>query len=108
MAMYSFSNVWYLGLAGLASSQLVAHRNPRKVPFPVLGTISYSLYVFHSLIIFPIIRGTILLSNNAWVHHFAWAISIAGSIIASYLAYLLLERPMQRLSKRMRYRELPA
>jgi len=75
----------------------------KKVPDPLmfLGTISYSLYLVHDIIVS---RFEALLQRYT---HFPllvwWVLSLIGCILAAYIYYILIEKPFLKLSKRIKF-----
>ena len=66
-----------------------------------LGTISYSLYLFHPAVFYPMFR--FVASRPAWSEAPLWTYvvaSMAASIACAALSYRLIEAPCNRLARR--------
>lgn len=69
-------------------------------PLQKLGLISYSLYLFHDKITGATFRvGYMLTGRTPATEWLWWAVSIAASIAAATIVYILVERPSIKLSK---------
>jgi peptidoglycan/LPS O-acetylase OafA/YrhL len=65
-------------------------------PVMFIGTLSYSLYLVHDVLLRAVAR--------LWQHSHAWqraVVSLAASIIAAWMIYVLVEKPCARLRKRL-------
>lgn len=73
----------------------------RKYQFPrpllYLGTISYSLYLMHSIVIFAVSN----ITHNRWIDGTCW---IGGSIVLSAITYRLVEKPAMDFGHRVAMR----
>ncbi|AFM02593.1 putative acyltransferase [Bernardetia litoralis DSM 6794] len=70
-----------------------------------LGLISYSIYLIHVPIGGRIINITEVLTENVSLRVTAILIAILVCIIASYIYYLLIEKPSLNLAKKINYKE---
>jgi peptidoglycan/LPS O-acetylase OafA/YrhL len=99
-----FRETWYFTIQGAAltlvfSAAMRFHAWPlfrflNWWPVAFIGTLSYSLYLVHDVLL----RATARL----WPHSHAWqraVISLAASIIAAWTIYVLVETPAARLRK---------
>jgi len=70
----------------------------RTKPFMYLGTISYSLYLWHTVVMFPVKRVVIALGLPAeWMGVAAFGIiSVAGAILVSHFSYHWIEGKLTR------------
>jgi peptidoglycan/LPS O-acetylase OafA/YrhL len=99
-----FQDTWYFTIQGAALTlvfiaamrfhawPLFRFLNWRPVVF--IGTLSYSLYLIHDVLLRTVAR--------LWPHSHAWqraVISLAASIIAAWAVYVLVETPAARLRK---------
>jgi peptidoglycan/LPS O-acetylase OafA/YrhL len=67
-------------------------------PFAFLGDISYSLYLLH----LPVGFALLAVFDAADINQsLATLLAIAGSILASWISYLVVERPSQKLARRL-------
>lgn len=66
-------------------------------PLPFLGKISYSLYLYHAIVLFAIVH----LLGNRFSAPFTLLIVAALIVPVSYLGYVLVERPGMRLGSRL-------
>lgn len=76
---------------------------PRWLGF--LGTISYSLYLLHGPLGQRVISQLIKLNDEVVFRHFAVLIGFGASVLLSYLFYLWVEKPFQKLSKSISYKK---
>ena len=92
-------------LTGVSIGALLCIKYIRIVPkvFLLLGTISYSLYLTHSVLITRIIAlsGRFLKITNMGVKV---TIAICFCLVFAYIYYLVVEKPFHKLSKRIKYR----
>ena len=101
-----FRETWYFSIQGAALTlvfiaairfhtwPLFRFLNWRPVVF--IGTLSYSLYLVHDVLLRAVAR--------LWPQSHGWQrapISLAASIIAAWAIYVLVERPCARLRKRL-------
>ncbi|MDB4926769.1 acyltransferase [Mucilaginibacter sp.] len=67
-----------------------------------LGDISYSLYLIHPLVLFTILGILKKLHINITTNRYLWVFcEIVIAICVAYLFYILIEKPSQKLSKRI-------
>lgn len=76
----------------------------KKVPklFLQLGTISYSLYLTHDILVSRFEALLERFTKNNYV--IVWLLSIVACLFCAYIYYLLIEKPFLNLSKRIRYK----
>jgi peptidoglycan/LPS O-acetylase OafA/YrhL len=101
-----FRETWYFSIQGAALTlvfiaairfhtwPLFRFLNWRPVVF--IGTLSYSLYLVHDVLLRAVAR--------LWPQSHAWqraVISLAASVIAAWAIYVLVEKPCARLRKRL-------
>jgi len=101
-----FRETWYFSIQGAALTlvfiaairfhtwPLFRFLNWRPVVF--IGTLSYSLYLVHDVLLRAVAR--------LWPQSHAWqraVISLAASVIAAWAIYVLIEKPCARLRKRL-------
>jgi peptidoglycan/LPS O-acetylase OafA/YrhL len=101
-----FRETWYFSIQGAALTlvfiaamrfhtwPLFRFLNWRPVMF--IGTLSYSLYLVHDVLLRAVAR--------LWPQLHGWqraAISLAASVTAAWVIYVLVERPCSRLRKRL-------
>jgi len=67
------------------------------------GTISYSIYLLHIPVGRTIINQSVHFQPSEIGRLFVLALAMAATIIASYLAYLFIEKPSMKLAARIRY-----
>jgi len=98
----------FYGLCGVALVSIVLFSNirlpdPALGPALYLGKISYSLYLYHNLVIAAAVLGLIHLEiQNDWARTLwicTWA--FGGSLILAALSYRWIEEPSIRFGKRM-------
>jgi peptidoglycan/LPS O-acetylase OafA/YrhL len=101
-----FRETWYFAIQGAAltlvfSAAMRFHTWPlfrflnwRPVAF--IGTLSYSLYLVHDVLLRAVAR--LWPQSHGWQHA---VISLAASIIAAWTIYVLVEKPAARLRKRL-------
>jgi peptidoglycan/LPS O-acetylase OafA/YrhL len=92
-------------VAGALTFLCAAFANvPRIRPLAALGTISYSVYLLHTPVggrVLGVLRSRI--PHKAAFEIGALGLAIAVTLGAAWAMYLLIERPSQRLSSRLRY-----
>jgi len=101
-----FRETWYFSIQGAALTlvfiaairfhtwPLFRFLNWRPVVF--IGTLSYSLYLVHDVLLRTVAR--------LWPQSHAWqraVISLAASVVAAWAIYVLVEKPCARLRKRL-------
>lgn len=95
---------WGAILLGLSLVVLVCIQYLKKVPqaFMLLGTISYSLYLTHGVLLtrFMSLAGKVLPGCNSWL---LFSISVALCLIFAYVFYQIVEKAFINLSKKIRY-----
>jgi peptidoglycan/LPS O-acetylase OafA/YrhL len=72
-------------------------------PFQFLGTISYSLYLFHSTVGWRFVRLSSLVLGRDLARFWVWllfGVAVAVCIAVSWIAWALVERPALRFSRR--------
>jgi peptidoglycan/LPS O-acetylase OafA/YrhL len=90
----------------LVSSAAIFYFNQTIKPLAFLGTISYSLYLTHSLTIIVFLGIAKKIHINVDRFPFFWlAIEVILAIFMAYIFYLLVEKPALRLSKRIFYKK---
>jgi len=92
-------------LTGFLTTQLILYWKPKRMGLRYFGDISYSLYVTH----YPIVFLTNQTARHFWgetgsplLYLVAFG-NIALSILVAHLLFIWVEKPTQRLSKRLRY-----
>lgn len=90
-------------LVGVFTSVLVTYFNIGNRVTVFLGTISFSLYLIHVPIGGRIINLLSRYVSASWQIWILWTLALGVTILASYLFFLLIERPAMRLSKRIVY-----
>ncbi len=70
-----------------------------------LGTISYSLYLLHGPLGQRVISQLIKLHDDFVFRHIAVIAGFGASVLFSYLFYLWIEKPFQKLSKSISYKK---
>ena len=89
----------YLGLAPLACALAMAFALKlewRFKPLEFLGHVSYSLYLLHAIIGYPIVAWCLLAGASPWL---AASAGVAASFAASVVTFHLVERPAIKLGK---------
>ena len=78
-------------------------RNREWGPAPLvwLGTISFSLYLMHTLVMYAGEASGLMQWMKQYPPTLYFLVVIAISIAISYLSWLLIERPFQRFARRM-------
>ena len=78
-------------------------RNREWGPAPLvwLGTISFSLYLMHTLVMYAGEASGVMQWLKQYPPTLYFLVVIAISIAISYLSWLLIERPFQRFARRM-------
>lgn len=77
-----------------------ASRILRTKPFMYLGTISYSLYLWHTVVMFPIKRIVIAFNFPEWIGVTVFGIaSIIGSLVVSHCSYQWIEVKITKFLK---------
>ena len=89
--------------AALTVAVIVTDGLPRFVPLVWLGTISYSLYLFHWIVGQKIVNIGGRLAMDGLQRAIWLTAGIVGSIAASWLVYRFVELPSQRVASRIRY-----
>jgi exopolysaccharide production protein ExoZ len=82
-------------IVGGALSVEIAGALPRSEALRAIGDSSYSIYLTHSFVVASISKLTGPLANS-WLY--VWSVVVL-SAIAGYITYLIIERPIIRLSK---------
>jgi peptidoglycan/LPS O-acetylase OafA/YrhL len=88
-AVYAFIGVWLVHAAATGRSRIVGSR-----VMVFFGTISYALYLWHQTLINGRLLGEHSTPRNLLL--------IAVAIVASWLSWVLVERPVGRLRGRLR------
>jgi len=99
-----FDKVNGVMLAAISALSLIAIHYIKSVPkaFIFLGTISYSLYLTHSLVIHRIMVATGKIAGDGYVG-IRLIICIVTCILVAWLYYLIAEKPFTELSKKIKY-----
>ncbi len=93
---------WVPAAAGCLSALAIAFVRSAPKPLVTFGSISYSLYLVHATVGYPI--GSAVHRRLPFMPPLGVVlISLAGSVTAAYVLYRLVERPAQRLSSRIHY-----
>lgn len=93
---------WVAAIVSLGAALAIAFVESAPRPLISLGTVSYSLYLIHGAIGFTVL--SMAIRRAPWVPQIvAIGIAMVANIAASWLLYLLVEKPSQRLSSRIRY-----
>ena len=95
-----------LSASAIAAAALIVFWKPPRIKVRYLGTISYSLYVTHYPIIHLVNRGTRHFLGVEASPYLLYAIAFGNLILAllvSHFFYQLIEKPAQKLSKKVRY-----
>lgn len=82
---------------------LVPFSWPKWLSF--LGTISYSLYLLHGPLGQRVISQLVKLNDDFIFRHIAVIAGFGASVLFSYLFYLWIEKPFQKLSKSISYKK---
>jgi peptidoglycan/LPS O-acetylase OafA/YrhL len=87
---------------------LVVHlfRNQKVPGLHQLGLISYSLYLFHTIIGTKVQSFILNYNSSSGWQVLSIVLALVSSIAASYLVYLIVEKPTTRLSKKVNYKKL--
>jgi peptidoglycan/LPS O-acetylase OafA/YrhL len=93
-----------IALTAAATSAVIANMDRGWGPLNSLGTISYSLYLFHATLGGVIINLGIKHTSSAAGRYFVFAAALTASFAVAIAVYWLVERPAQRISARIRYR----
>jgi peptidoglycan/LPS O-acetylase OafA/YrhL len=72
------------------------HRALNWLPLRCLGTLSYSAYLLHDILINAVEQ------NLRWTGVAAGAMAFVGTIAAAYAMYFIVERPCARLRQMLR------
>ncbi|WP_426245902.1 acyltransferase family protein [Nocardioides sp. LHG3406-4] len=88
---YIYALVIFLGLMAAAPKRTIQ-------PFTMLGDVSYSLYLLHIPVGFAVFEIT---AGSAIPNEVVTLIAIAAAIAAAWVSYRLVERPSQRLARRL-------
>lgn len=101
---------WYLGWKVLVFSiipVLLIYWEPvlRSVILAFLGKISYSIYLSHTLIIFPIISLGIRWIPGIFGKILVGTVAFSATIIFSYYLFKFIEEPSKRIAGRLTYME---
>jgi len=89
---------------GLSTALLIAFVRIEARIFTFLGAISYSLYLLHVPIGGRVINFATHHPHSIGIKILFLAVALAAAIFASYLLYLFVEKPSQKLSSKIRYR----
>jgi peptidoglycan/LPS O-acetylase OafA/YrhL len=93
-------------LGGVITSLLIGFYKRKEAPLVSLGTISYSLYLFH----FPIALKTVnYLIRFPWAVKYNWLVVLVGCggcLLVAWIMYLLIERPSRMLAQRIEYKRV--
>ncbi len=91
-------------LAGISALSLAAIHYIKSVPktFLFLGTISYSLYLTHTLVINRVMVATGKITGDNY-HGIRLVLCVLVCILTAWLYYLIAEKPFTELSKKIKY-----
>ena len=97
-----------LVLSGICIVSLIGIDYIKRVPKPLLwlGTISYSLYLTHYVLVSRFLALYLRFTKQSVI--IGWLVSIVGCLVAAYLFYLLVEKPFIKLGKKVNYKHKPA
>jgi peptidoglycan/LPS O-acetylase OafA/YrhL len=93
-----------VALTGLTTALLIGFATIKGRILSFLGQISYSLYLVHFPVGVRLINFSSYYSLSAAGKAGALSASLAASIVAAYLLYLLVEKPAQVWSKSVRFK----
>jgi peptidoglycan/LPS O-acetylase OafA/YrhL len=99
----AFLDVKYAVVICIFVPALLLIKNESKIVL-FLGSISYSLYLLHPIIGQKVVNLSMNFVRDPVGKFFVALLALGISIVASYILYLVLERPSMLISKRIRYR----
>lgn len=105
--------IWWIqnieiALTGAATAFVIAAVSRGWGPLNVLGTISYSLYLFHATLGGAIISLGLKHNSSDAGRYLVLAAALASSFAVATIVFWFVEQPSQRLSASIRYRPRPA
>jgi peptidoglycan/LPS O-acetylase OafA/YrhL len=108
VVVLAWSDGWVTAAAGAATALIIGFDAlPVRRPLLWLGSISYSLYLFHTIVGQRVLHiGERFVTNDASRVAVLMA-AIASSLLASWIVCFFVEWPSQRLASRIRYRNTP-
>jgi peptidoglycan/LPS O-acetylase OafA/YrhL len=71
-----------------------------------VGAFSYSLYLFHAVVI-PVIRRIFVAFSGGFTRYSVFLVAVACSIGAAYVVYVIIEKPSHELGRKMAARFRP-
>jgi peptidoglycan/LPS O-acetylase OafA/YrhL len=98
--VYLFDWLIMLAVCGIITSAFALPRFARLLelpPLPFLGKISYSLYLYHAIVLFAVVH----LVGNRLGAPLTLAIVAVLIVPVSYVGYVLIEHPGMRLGSRL-------
>lgn len=106
-AITAASLTWMIAVVGAVTAMMIAFAPMPRLSaakiFVYFGSISYSIYLLHTIIGGPVLHvGSWFGSGLAW-ELVALAAAIVASILGAMFFHQLVERPSQRLSARIKY-----
>ena len=105
VGVLGWSDGWETAVAAGGTATIIAFDVlPGWRPILWLGSISYSLYLFHTIIGQRVLHIGERFAHDDLARVGILAVSIAASLVASWLVCVLVEWPSQRLASSIRYR----
>jgi len=109
VVVLTWSDGWVTAAAAAATALIIGFDVlPGWRPILWLGSISYSLYLFHTIIGQRVLHIGERFATNDASRVVVLMAAIAASLVASWLVCFFVEWPSQRLASRIRYHKTPA
>ncbi len=109
VVVLAWSDGWVTAAAAAATAAIIGFDAlPVWRPILWLGTVSYSLYLFHTIVGQRVLHVGERFATNDASRVVVLMAAIAASLVASWLVCFFVEWPSQRLASRIRYHKTPA